>query len=91
MSRSYRRNHFFKTTNPGAKKYANKRVRQALKQAESLVFTDGNHYRKHTEPYNIADQRFDCSFEEFLKWGGERVFDSPQEALAEWERMWHSK
>ena len=91
MSKSYRKHPFFKVTNPGAKKYANKRMRQALKQAESLVFTDGRNYRKYTNPYDICDQRFDCSFEEFLKWYSEDAFDSPQEALAEWERMWHSK
>ena len=87
MSRSFKKNVWVKDKNKGMKRLANKRVRQAMKKDKVDC---GSHYKKHFNSYDISDFKFDCSFEEFLKWHWTRDMDI-QESLAEWERMFRSK
>ena len=87
MSRSFRKNVWIKDKNKGMKRIANKRVRQAMKKGE---VASGSHYKKHFDSYDISDWKFDCSFEEFLKWWWTTDMDK-ETALATWERMYRSK
>lgn len=88
MSRSYKKHNWFKCAgDTSMKKLFNRRIRRNKKYID---IPDGNAYRKLNCSWDIADYRFDGSWETFKKHNLE-YFENEEEALNHWKRYYRSK
>lgn len=93
MSRSYKKHKWFKCAGDTSwKKIYNRRIRRGNKQKYTDI-PNGNAYKKINNPWNIADYRFDGSWESFKEWNWvrEQYFDNEEEAYNHWKRCYGSK
>ena len=75
MSKSYKKNPIVKDRNPRMKKYANRKFRRT---ADKDYLLQGGLYKKNFESWDISDQAWTISFEEFCK--------QSLETWEEWEK-----
>lgn len=88
MSRSYRHSAWMKCAgDPSYKKLFNRKLRRCNDYKD---IPNGNAYRKMNNSWDIADYRFDCSWEDFQRWYWTEEM-SKEEAKAEWKRKYWSK
>lgn len=91
MSRSYKKHNWCKCAGDSSmKKLFNRRIRRSKKFED---IPNGNAYKKLSCSWEIADYRFDSSWQSFKEWNWTRAqfFDSEEEAYAYWKAHYGSK
>lgn len=88
MSRSYRHSPWMKCAGDTEyKKIFNRKLRRC---DDCQDIPDGNAYKKMNNSWDIADYRFNCSWEVFRDWYWTEGM-SEEEAKAEWKRKYWGK
>lgn len=90
MSRSYKKNAWWKDYNKDSKKIAARITRRKLKDLDA-GYIKGNRYRKQFNSYNISDYKFPCSWEDFENWSWTNCFETKEKAYAYWKAKYGSK
>lgn len=89
MSHSYRHSNYIKCCGDRSyKKIFNRRLRRSSKYSNPDFIPTGNVYKKLNKSYDLADYRFDSSWEEFRKWNQD---EPEEETFARWKRLYKSK
>lgn len=88
MSRSYKKHNWEKCAGDTSYKKIFNRWLRRTKDIDEIP--DGNAYKKMYCSWDIADFRFNSSWEEFKTWNYEEEKDE-EELWAEWKRLYGSK